>query len=256
MPSSSKKQHNFMEAIAHNKAFAKKAGVSQSVGKDFATADKGKTFKKGGEMATKKMNPRVMAMLMAQQQAQEQAQQPRQMPAPQMAPQAPMKKGGMTKMAKGGMTESKKEERMEDKKDTAQDKKLIKKAFGMHDKQEHKGDKGTNLEKLKRGGETMGPRTMKEDVEKGSNKLTKFGQSAIQKRGMTRGTNLGDSGPTEKIMGGAMKKGGDVKKYAKGGFVESSMKSVKTNTKAPHGDGIAERGKTRAMMPKMKGRVI
>jgi len=50
MPSSSKKQHNFMEAIAHNKAFAKKVGVPQSVGQDFSKADKGKTFKKGGEM--------------------------------------------------------------------------------------------------------------------------------------------------------------------------------------------------------------
>ena len=50
MPSTSKKQHNFMEAIAHNKAFAKKVGVPQSVGQDFSKADKGKTFKKGGEM--------------------------------------------------------------------------------------------------------------------------------------------------------------------------------------------------------------
>jgi hypothetical protein len=57
MPSSSAKQHKFMEAVAHNPAFAKKAGVPQSVGKDFSTADKGKTFKRGGEMATKKMNP-------------------------------------------------------------------------------------------------------------------------------------------------------------------------------------------------------
>ena len=54
MPSTSKKQHNFMEAIAHNKAFAKKVGVPQSVGQDFATADKGKTFK-DSKMATKKM---------------------------------------------------------------------------------------------------------------------------------------------------------------------------------------------------------
>ena len=37
-----------MEAIAHSPEFAKKAGVPQSVGKDFAKADKGKTFKKGG----------------------------------------------------------------------------------------------------------------------------------------------------------------------------------------------------------------
>jgi hypothetical protein len=48
MPSKSKKQHNLMEAVAHNKAFAKKVGIKQSVGKDFAEADKGKAFKKGG----------------------------------------------------------------------------------------------------------------------------------------------------------------------------------------------------------------
>jgi hypothetical protein len=50
MPSTSKKQHNFMEAVAHNPAFAKKAGVPQSVGQDFSKADKGRKFSKGGEM--------------------------------------------------------------------------------------------------------------------------------------------------------------------------------------------------------------
>ena len=55
MPSVSKKQHNFMEAVAHSPAFAKKAGVPQSVGKEFSTADKGRKFSKGGEtMATEK----------------------------------------------------------------------------------------------------------------------------------------------------------------------------------------------------------
>ena len=44
-----------MEAIAHNKAFAKKAGVPQSVGQEFAKADKGKTFKEGGMMKHKDM---------------------------------------------------------------------------------------------------------------------------------------------------------------------------------------------------------
>ena len=48
MPSVSKKQHNFMEMIAHSPKMAKKAGVPQSVGKEFAAADKGKTFKGGG----------------------------------------------------------------------------------------------------------------------------------------------------------------------------------------------------------------
>lgn len=48
MPSTSKKQHNFMAAIAHSPAFAKKVGVPQSVGKDFNEADKGKKFGSGG----------------------------------------------------------------------------------------------------------------------------------------------------------------------------------------------------------------
>jgi hypothetical protein len=54
MPSTSKKQANFMAAVAHNPAFAKKAGVPQSVGKDFNQADKGRKFSKGGEMAESK----------------------------------------------------------------------------------------------------------------------------------------------------------------------------------------------------------
>ena len=48
MPSTSKKQHNFMEAVAHNPSFAKKVHIPQSVGKDFSEADKGKKFSKGG----------------------------------------------------------------------------------------------------------------------------------------------------------------------------------------------------------------
>jgi len=40
-----------------------------------------------------------------------------------------------------------------EKEDIAQDKKLIKKAFQMHDEQEHPG-KHTNLKKLKKGGPT------------------------------------------------------------------------------------------------------
>ena len=55
MPSVSGKQHRFMEAVAHNPAFAKKAGVPQSVGQEFSKADKGRKFSKGGEiMATEK----------------------------------------------------------------------------------------------------------------------------------------------------------------------------------------------------------
>ena len=50
MPSTSKKQHKFMAAVAKNPSFAKKVGVPRSVGEEFLTADKGKKFKEGGEM--------------------------------------------------------------------------------------------------------------------------------------------------------------------------------------------------------------
>jgi hypothetical protein len=46
MPSVSKKQHNFMAAVANNPKFAKKVGIPRSVGEEFLTADKGKNLKK------------------------------------------------------------------------------------------------------------------------------------------------------------------------------------------------------------------
>ena len=63
MPSVSKKQHNFMAAIANSPSFAKKVGVPQSVGKDFTTADKGRKFSKGGDTMASKMNAGFMAMI-------------------------------------------------------------------------------------------------------------------------------------------------------------------------------------------------
>ena len=64
MPSVSKKQHNFMAAVANNPEFAKKAGVPQSVGKEFNNADKGKTFKQGGDMKSEAMKKGGMPMKM------------------------------------------------------------------------------------------------------------------------------------------------------------------------------------------------
>jgi len=43
MPSKSKKQHNLMEAVAHSPTFAKKVGIPEKVGKDYAQADKGRS---------------------------------------------------------------------------------------------------------------------------------------------------------------------------------------------------------------------
>lgn len=46
MPSVSGKQHRLMEMVAHDPKAAKRLGIAQSVGKDFAKADKASgTFK-------------------------------------------------------------------------------------------------------------------------------------------------------------------------------------------------------------------
>ena len=63
MPSKSKAQHNFMAAVANNPSFAKKAGVPQSVGKEFSNADKNRKFKEGGDTMASKMNAGFMAMM-------------------------------------------------------------------------------------------------------------------------------------------------------------------------------------------------
>ena len=134
MPSTSKKQHNFMAAVANNPAFAKKAGVPQSVGEEFTKADKGKKFGSGGQ-ETRADRQSVNK------------------PKTDHGAAALFKRGGIMKMK-----------------------------------------------------ETEGPRTMSQDVEKGSNKLTKFGESAVQKRGHTKGKNLGNTGAS---VGNFTGKGGD-----------------------------------------------
>jgi hypothetical protein len=141
MPATSEKQKKFMDAVAHNKGFAKKAGVPQSVGKDFSEASKGmkfdsgnrtraesqainqpKTnhgdmalFKKGGSMASK-MNPGFMAMMAKKKDAKPSAMGKPTMKAGMstakdgmkkstpMADMMGMKKGGMKKMAAGGLS--------------------------------------------------------------------------------------------------------------------------------------------------------
>lgn len=46
MPSKSKKQKRFMQAVAHSPEFAKKVGVPQTVGREFEMADKAKSAKR------------------------------------------------------------------------------------------------------------------------------------------------------------------------------------------------------------------
>jgi len=78
-----------MAAIANNPSFAKKVGVSQSVGKDFTAADKGKTFKRGDDMKKSEMGMKKRGM--------------HQMPDGKMMKNSAMNMGGMAGMKKGGM---------------------------------------------------------------------------------------------------------------------------------------------------------
>ena len=108
MPSKSKKQHNLMEAVAHSPAFAKKVGISQSVGADFAQADKGKKFTKGGDVMAS-VSPAMLKRMMAKKAGKGAAMEapavaaPTQTATPGMG--MGMKKGGKTvkKMASGGI---------------------------------------------------------------------------------------------------------------------------------------------------------
>jgi hypothetical protein len=121
MPSTSKKQHNFMAAVANNPAFAKKAGVPQSVGKEFNEADKGRKFSKGGDM--KKMNMGGYAdggMTMVNKNG-------------KMVPD--FAADGKGKMAKGGMAH----------KDVKMDKSMMQKAVNKHEGRLHKGASMTKL---------------------------------------------------------------------------------------------------------------
>jgi hypothetical protein len=90
-----------MEAIAHSPSFAKKVGVPQSVGKDFAAADKGRKFSKGGDMAeSKKMVGKEVAFM-------KKKGAPAAMMKHEKAEMMGMKKGGATKkMAAGGSASS------------------------------------------------------------------------------------------------------------------------------------------------------
>lgn len=233
MPSTSKKQHKFMQAVAHSEKFAKKVGVPMSVGKDFVEADKGRKFgtggstgvtyggqgqinkqrtrfgskfgyklnvpdeslnkyvgkKEGGSVKTFRKGGSVNSAVAAINKQQTHHGQ-------MQLPNVSLNKYAMKKK-EGGMATMKHD-------DVKQDKAMIKKAVGMHDKQLH-GGKKTNLSALKTGG-----------------RIASKGEHEIQKQS---------------------KRGAEIVKMAKGGLA-AGHKSA---------DGIAVRGKTRAMAPAMCG---
>jgi len=236
MPATSEKQKKFMDAVAHNKGFAKKVGVPQSVGTDFSEASKGmkfgsggektraesqavnqpKTnhgdmalFKKGGSMASK-MNPGFMAM-MAKKKAGAKA-------------EMPMKKGGMSMFEKSGKDVEKKGMKEGSKADMALDKKQMK---GMK--------KGGVVKRMNSGGSPvpvqqlpyMGPK--KESAPK-----------PIHPAGLGSGTS---TTPKSKSMDDYKKGGMPMKKMAAGGL-SGAHKAA---------DGVASKGKTKGTQITMSG---
>ena len=132
MPATSPKQKKFMDAAAHNPAFAKQAGIPQKVAKEFSAASKGiefkggsrtrpdlqkvnkpktlqgktELYKEGGNTMATKMNPGFMAMI-AKKKAGAKSEMPSKMGKPVMKKGMDTAKDGMKKMAKGGGVEVK-----------------------------------------------------------------------------------------------------------------------------------------------------
>jgi hypothetical protein len=112
-----------MAAVANNPAFAKKAGVPQSVGKEFSNADKGRKFSKGGDMnSMMKKGYASGGMPMTMKDGKK---------VPTFAAD------GQGKMAKGGMAH----------KDVKMDKGMMQKAVNKHEGRLHKGEPMTKLAK-------------------------------------------------------------------------------------------------------------
>lgn len=185
MPSVSKKQHNLMAAVAKNPAFAKKVGIKQSVGEEFLKADKGKKFGTGGDVNYSyggqnqigKQRTRFGSTFGYK----------NNIPNANLNKYIGKKEGGLMKHD-----------------DIIEDKKMIKKAVSMHDKQLH-GGKKTNLSKLKEGGMAR----MKEKGEHAVQKQSKRGAEVVK---MARGGGVEIKGKTKGKMitmcgGGYMKKG-------------------------------------------------
>jgi hypothetical protein len=150
MPSKSKAQHNFMEAVANNPSFAKKAGVPRSVGKDFSNADKGRKFSKGGDM---KKGYADGGMTMVNK-------------GGKMVPD--FAADGKGKMAKGGMAKA----------DMKQDKGMMQKAVNKHEGRLHKGE---TMTKLAKGGMSS---------KMGSVKTNPGNINGVATKGKTKGTMI------------------------------------------------------------------
>ena len=215
MPSVSDKQARFMQAVANNPKFAKKADVPQSVGQDFAEADKVKASRARPDL--------------------------------QGINKPKTDHGSMSLFNKGGAMKS------DMKMDKAQDKAMVKKAVGMHDKQMHSGKK-TDMDALKKGGMPM--------VMKDGKKIPAF---AAKNGGMAKMADGGMTDPRAKMMMaklGADRAGrampaptADMRGRAmprRPMVAEAPMMKKGGMTKMAKGGGIESKGKTKGAMVRMK----
>ena len=212
MPSVSDKQARFMQAVANNPKFAKKADVPQSVGQDFAEADKVKASRARPDL--------------------------------QGINKPKTDHGSMSLFNKGGAMKS----------DMKQDKAMVKKAVGMHDKQMHSGKK-TDMDALKKGGMPM--------VMKDGKKIPAF---AVKNGGMAKMADGGMTDPRAKMM--MAKLGADRAGRAmpaptadmRGRAMPRRPMAAETApmmkkggmTKMAKGGGIESKGKTKGTMVRMK----
>ena len=220
MPSKSKAQRNFMAAVAHNPAFAKKAGVPQSVGKDFNEADKGRKFSKGGTMATKDSGfdddvKRVKSGLYMNKDEDRVYSRERGL-GPSMAAR---------RLSERGVD--------------------IKGLAGNRANEEDLGSykKGGKVKKMNMGGYADGGMPM---VMKDGQKVPAFaadGKGKMAKGGMAHADVKMDKKMMQKAVNkheGRLHKGSTMTKLAGGGYTKAA-------------DGIAQRGKTKGMQVKMRG---
>lgn len=152
MPATSAKQKRFMDAAAHNPEFAKEAGVPVGVAQEFSKTSKGKKFTTGSR------------------------------PDLQKAGKPKTDHGKMTLFNEGGAMKHS---------DMPMDKKVVKKAVGMHEKQLH-GGKKSDMTNLKKGGMPM--------VMKDGKKVPAFAAKSGGMTKMARGGGIETKGKTKGTM--------------------------------------------------------
>mgnify|MGYP003644395839 FL=1 len=246
MPAVSKKQQNFMQAVANSPEFAKKVGVNQSIGREFT---------KEKDMKTKKMNMGGRAMA---DRAGAQAMDPRMA----MAMEAQRKRAAMGGMMKGGkvkkmnmggraMVDRTGAQAMDPRMQiemAAQQKRAA--MGGMKKGGKVKGYEaggGVTMTSMKKD-KPKKKMTAKEMADAASKMMGKESDAAKIRRVKNRieaGRAAARIGPLGKTGGSSAPMNAKGKKMMGGGKVKGYKKGGKVSSASKRADGIAQRGHTR-----------